>query len=76
MLLVEGMSKASTIDEREKSVYLEERTFWRNVLERLIHIVMFLSETILAFGVLKIISVHLTTETFAACLNLWRKEIF
>jgi len=76
MLLVEGMSKASTSNEREKSVFLEERTFWRNVFERLMHIVLFLSETILAFGVLKRISVHLTTETFAACLNLWRKKFF
>jgi len=33
MLLVEGMSKASTIDERAKSDFLEEKTFWRNVLE-------------------------------------------
>jgi len=33
MLLVEGMSKASTSNERAKSDFLEERTFWRNVLE-------------------------------------------
>ena len=49
MLLKEGIREQSTIDIQEMQLFLNERSFWRNVLERLIDIVIFLSERNLAF---------------------------
>ena len=49
MLLKEGIREQSTIDMKEMQLFLNERSFWRNVLERLIDIVIFLSERNLAF---------------------------
>jgi len=51
MLLAQEMSNASTINQCEMSILLEERTFWRNVLLRLIDIVVFVFERNLAFRV-------------------------
>ena len=47
MLLAEGIRNSSTIDKREMNIFFNERRFWRNVLERLIDIALFLSEGIL-----------------------------
>ena len=49
MLLAEGIRNSSTIDKREMNIFFNERRFWRNVLERLIDIALFLSERNLAF---------------------------
>ena len=49
MLLKEGIREQSTIDMQEMQLFLNERSFWRNVLERLIDVVIFLSERNLAF---------------------------
>ena len=49
MLLAEGIRNLSTIDKREMNIFFNERRFWRNVLERLIDIALFLSERNLAF---------------------------
>ena len=49
MLLAEGIKNSSTIDKREMNIFFNERRFWRNVLERLIDIALFLSERNLAF---------------------------
>ena len=49
MLLAEGIRNSSTIDKREMNIFFNERRFWRNVLERLIDIGLFLSERNLAF---------------------------
>ena len=48
--LEEGISTPSTTDRHAIHIFLAERTFWRNVLERLIDIVIFLAERNLAFG--------------------------
>ena len=45
----EGIRNSSTIDKREMNIFFNERRFWRNVLERLIDIALFLSERNLAF---------------------------
>ena len=47
MLLKEGIREQSTIDMQEMQLFLNERSFWRNVL---IDIVIFLSEKNLAFS--------------------------
>ena len=44
-----GNSRQSTIDMQEMQLFFNERSFWRNVLERLIDIVTFLSKRNLAF---------------------------
>ena len=49
MLLREGIRSHSIVDKQEMEIFLSERTFWRNVLERLIDIVIFLAERNLAF---------------------------
>ena len=49
MLLAEGIRNSLTIDKREMNIFFNERRFWRNVLERLIDIALFLSERNLAF---------------------------
>ena len=49
MLLAEGIRNSSTIDKSEMNIFFNERRFWRNVLERLIDIALFLSERNLAF---------------------------
>ena len=49
MLLAEGIRNSSTIDKREMNIFFNERRFWRNVLERLIDIALFLLERNLAF---------------------------
>ena len=49
MLLAEGIRNSSTIDKREMNIFFNERRFWRNVLDRLIDIALFLSERNLAF---------------------------
>ena len=49
MLLAEGIRNSSTIDKREMNIFFDERRFWRNFLERLIDIALFLSERNLAF---------------------------
>ena len=49
ILLAEGIRNSSTIDKREMNIFFNERRFWRNVLERLIDIALFLSERNLAF---------------------------
>ena len=49
MLLREGIRSHSTVDKQEMEIFLLERTFWRNVLKRLIDIVIFLAERNLAF---------------------------
>ena len=49
MLLREGIRSHSTVDKQEMEIFLLEETFWRNVLERLIDIVIFLAERNLAF---------------------------
>ena len=49
MLLAEGIRNSSTIDKREMNIFFNERRFWRNVLERLIDIALFLSKRNLAF---------------------------
>ena len=49
LLLKEGINTQSTVDKQAMKIFLAERTFWRNVLERLIDIVIFLGERNLAF---------------------------
>ena len=49
MLLKERIREQSTIDIQEMQLFLNEASFWRNVLERLIDIVIFLSEKNFAF---------------------------
>ena len=49
MLPAEGIRNSSTIDKRKMNIFFNERRFWRNVLERLIDIALFLSERNLAF---------------------------
>ena len=49
MLLKEGIREQSTIDMQEMQLFLNERSFWRNELERLINIVIFSSKRNLAF---------------------------
>ena len=49
MLLAEGIRNSSTIDKREMNIFFNKRRFWRNVLERLIDIALFLSERNLTF---------------------------
>ena len=49
LLLNEGINTQSTVDKQAMKIFLAERTFWRNVLERLIDIVIFLGERNLAF---------------------------
>ena len=44
-----GIANRTTIDNRELSLFLTERYFWRDVLKRLIDIIIFLSERNLAF---------------------------
>ena len=51
LLLKEGISTRSTEDRQVMHLFLTKRTFWRNVLKRLIDIVIFLAETNLAFRV-------------------------
>ena len=45
----EGIRNSAIIDKREMNIFFNERRFWRNVLERLIDIALFLSERNLAF---------------------------
>ena len=47
--LEEGIRTPSTMDRHAIHIFLAERTFWRNVLKRLIDIVIFLAERNLAF---------------------------
>lgn len=47
--LRKGISRKQTIDDHELSIFQKERNFWREVLERLIDIVIFLSERNMAF---------------------------
>ncbi|XP_004210941.3 zinc finger MYM-type protein 5-like [Hydra vulgaris] len=49
MQLKEGINNDSSIDKQEMQLFLKERQFWRDVLERLIDIIKFLSEKNLAF---------------------------
>ncbi|XP_047139546.1 uncharacterized protein LOC101239909 [Hydra vulgaris] len=49
MQLKEGINNDSSIDKQEMQLFLKERQFWRDVLERLIDIIKFLSERKLAF---------------------------
>ena len=49
MLLKEGIREQSTIDIQDMQLFLNERSFWRNVLERLIDIVIVFFERNLAF---------------------------
>ena len=49
MLLDEGMKNLSTIDKHEMKIFLIERSFWRNVLERLIDVILYLSQRNFAF---------------------------
>ena len=49
MLLKEGIQKPSTIDQQEMQLFLNKRSFWKNVLERLIDIVIFLYKRNLTF---------------------------
>ena len=44
MLLREKIRSHSMVDKQEMEIFLSERTFWRNVLERLIDIVIFLAK--------------------------------
>ena len=53
MLLKGGIRDQSTINMQEMQLFLNERPFWRNVLERLIDIVIFLSERNFALEVRK-----------------------
>lgn len=39
----------STINDSEACIYFKEKDFWHDVLERLVDIILFLSETNLAF---------------------------
>ncbi|XP_047132475.1 uncharacterized protein LOC124811201 [Hydra vulgaris] len=49
MQLKEGINNDSSIDKQEMQLFLKEKQFWRDVQERLIDIIKFLSERNLAF---------------------------
>ena len=49
LLAEEGISTGSTEDRQATHIFLAERTLWRNALERLIGIVIFLAKRNLAF---------------------------
>ena len=49
LLLKEDISSRATINRQAMYIFFAERTFWRNILERLIDMVMFLAERNLAF---------------------------
>ena len=70
MLLAEGIRNSSTIDKREMNIFFNERRFWRNVLERLIDITLFLSERNLAFR-----GSEEVLEIFWVYLSFWQEEI-
>ena len=75
MLLTEGIRNSSTIDKREMNIFFNERRFWKNVLERLIDIALFLSERNLAFRGSEEVLGSPDNGNFRVYLSFWQEEI-